>query len=40
MADDPHLRAGLNVWNGHVTFKAVAEAQGLSHVTADQALTA
>ncbi|MBF0247341.1 MAG: alanine dehydrogenase [Alphaproteobacteria bacterium] len=28
MKDDPHLRAGLNVYKGKVTCKAVAEAQG------------
>ena len=29
MAEDPHLRAGLNVMNGKITCRAVAEAQGL-----------
>ncbi len=38
LKSDPHLRSGLNVWNGQVTFKAVAEAQGLDYVSADQAL--
>ena len=29
---DPALMKGLNTYNGHVTFKAVAEAQGLEYV--------
>jgi alanine dehydrogenase len=29
MADDPHLLAGLNVHKGKLTYRAVAEAQGL-----------
>ncbi len=37
---DPHLRAGLNVWNGKVTYKAVADAQGHAYVPADDALAA
>jgi alanine dehydrogenase len=37
---DPHLRNGLNVWDGKVTFRAVAEAQGLDYTPADQALAA
>jgi alanine dehydrogenase len=28
--EDPHLRAGLNVHRGRVTYKAVAESLGLS----------
>jgi alanine dehydrogenase len=28
-ARDPHLRAGLNVLDGHVTFEPVAQAHGL-----------
>jgi alanine dehydrogenase len=36
---DKHLMAGLNVWNGNVTFKAVAEAQGHKYFPAEQALT-
>jgi alanine dehydrogenase len=35
---DPHLRDGLNVWNGKVTYAAVAEALGMSHVAPDIAL--
>jgi alanine dehydrogenase len=27
--DDPHLRAGLNVYRGHLTYRAVAESLGL-----------
>ncbi len=37
---DPHLRAGLNIWNGRVTCKPVAEAQHLPFVDADAALAA
>ena len=29
---DPALMKGLNTYNGHLTFKAVAEAQGLTYV--------
>jgi alanine dehydrogenase len=36
MADDPHLRAGLNVCEGHVTYRAVAKALGLAYVPAEQ----
>jgi alanine dehydrogenase len=32
MVDDPHLRNGLNVCDGSVTYKAVAEARGLEYV--------
>ncbi|MDB5562180.1 MAG: Alanine dehydrogenase [Hyphomicrobiales bacterium] len=38
LAADPHLRAGLNVWNGKVTCKPVAEAQGYALVTPEEAL--
>lgn len=37
-ADDPHLLAGLNVHAGHITHPAVAEALGLPHVSAQEAL--
>ncbi len=37
---DPHLRAGLNVWNGKLTCAPVAEAQGLDFVSPDTALAA
>ena len=36
--DDIHLRRGLNIWNGRVTFDAVAQALGLEAVSADAAL--
>jgi alanine dehydrogenase len=35
---DPHLAAGLNVWDGHVTCAPVAEALDLPHVPVEQAL--
>jgi alanine dehydrogenase len=35
---DKHLLAGLNVWNGQVTFKAVADAQGHSYTPPEMAL--
>jgi alanine dehydrogenase len=35
---DAHLRAGLNVHEGQVTYKAVAEALGLPYVAAEQVL--
>jgi alanine dehydrogenase len=37
---DAHLRAGLNIWNGKVTCKPVAEAQHLPFVDAVAALAA
>jgi alanine dehydrogenase len=40
LADDPHLRAGLNVHAGRVTYRAVAEATGLSFTDAETALRA
>jgi alanine dehydrogenase len=36
---DPHLRAGLNVWNGHITCEPVARAQGLGYLSPDAALS-
>jgi alanine dehydrogenase len=36
--DDPHLRNGLNVADGQVTYKAVADAHGLSFLAAEEAL--
>ncbi|RQR36143.1 alanine dehydrogenase [Burkholderia sp. Bp9143] len=39
MADDPHLRAGLNVCDGHITYEAVALALGLPYVPAEDLLT-
>ena len=37
---DPHLRAGLSVWNGKVTCAPVAEAQGYDFVAPETALAA
>ncbi|MBH9719526.1 alanine dehydrogenase [Burkholderia contaminans] len=34
MTDDPHLRAGLKVCDGHITYEAVALALGLPYVPA------
>jgi alanine dehydrogenase len=38
MRRDPHLAEGLNVWNGKVTFAAVADALGVDYVPTEQAL--
>lgn len=38
MTDDPHLRAGLNVCDGHITYEAVAHALGLPYVPATDVL--
>ena len=38
LLDDPHLRAGLNVHRGRVTYRAVAEDLGYSYVAAETAL--
>lgn len=38
LASDPHLLAGLNVWNGKVTYHAVAEALGHAYTPAASAL--
>ena len=40
MRDDAHLKAGLNVCQGHVTYAAVAQALGYQAVSADQAVSA
>ncbi|MCC6920830.1 MAG: alanine dehydrogenase [Alphaproteobacteria bacterium] len=40
LADNPHLKAGLNVHHGRLTYAAVGEAQGLPTITADAALAA
>jgi alanine dehydrogenase len=40
LVEDPHLRAGLNIFRGHVTHPAVAAALGFDCLTADQALAA
>jgi alanine dehydrogenase len=38
LSADPHLAQGLNVWDGKVTFEAVAQAVGVDYVPAEQAL--
>jgi alanine dehydrogenase len=38
LADDPHLKAGLNVCKGKVTYAAVAQALGYGYVPADSLL--
>ncbi|MDH3969470.1 MAG: alanine dehydrogenase [Rhodospirillales bacterium] len=38
LADDPHLKAGLNVMDGKVTYKAVAEAHDLGYTPPEEAL--
>ena len=38
MAQNPHLRAGLNVYKGALTYKAVADAQKLAFKHADEVL--
>ena len=38
LAEDPHLRAGLNIHDGKVTYAAVGEALGLPWLPAEQAL--
>jgi alanine dehydrogenase len=40
MLADPHLKAGLNVWNGKVTYQAVAEDLGYDYIAAETALAA
>ncbi len=40
LMDDPHLRNGLNVARGKVTYKAVADDLGYSYTAADLALAA
>jgi alanine dehydrogenase len=40
LADDAHLRNGLNVSHGHVTYKAVADDLGYAYVSADKAIAA
>jgi alanine dehydrogenase len=35
---DPHLRAGLNIWNGRVTCAPVAQVQGYEYLTPEAAL--
>jgi alanine dehydrogenase len=38
LTDDAHLAEGLNVWNGHVTYKAVADDLGYAYVPVSEAL--
>jgi alanine dehydrogenase len=38
MSDNPHLLNGLNVCRGKVTYKSVAEVQGLEYVAPVDAL--
>ena len=38
MADDPYLCAGLNVYEGTLTNRAVAEAQGMAFLPREAAL--
>ena len=38
LADDPHLRAGLNVAHGKVTYEAVARDLGYAYVPAQTLL--
>ena len=38
LRDDRHLAEGLNVWNGHVTYKAVAEDLGYEYMSAAEIL--
>jgi len=40
LLDDPHLRAGLNVFRGQVTFEEVARDLGYDYTTAEVALNA
>ena len=40
LVEDAHLRAGLNIFRGHVTHPAVAAALGFDCLTVDQALAA
>ena len=37
-SDDPHLKAGLNVHAGKLTYAAVGEALGIDSITADEAI--
>ena len=38
LKDDQHLRNGLNVWNGKITYEAVAKALAHTYVPAAEAL--
>ncbi len=39
LRDNVHLRNGLNVCEGHVTYEALARDLGLAYVNADSLLT-
>ena len=38
LARNPHLKNGLNVASGKVTYKAVADAHGMDYVAPEEAL--
>jgi alanine dehydrogenase len=38
LLDDAHLLDGLNVYKGHITYKAVAEDLGLEYVSSKEVL--
>ncbi len=38
LAEDPHLKQGLNVAGGKVTYKAVAKAHDLAYTAPEEAL--
>jgi alanine dehydrogenase len=40
LQDDPHLRNGLNIYKGHLTYEAVAKSLNLSYLPAPEALAA
>ena len=40
LLDNPHLRNGLNVYRGKVTYKAVADDLGYKYINAESALAA
>ncbi len=40
LSEDPHLRDGLNIHKGRVTYKAVAESLGVDYTPAEEALKA
>ena len=40
LADNPHLMAGLNVFKGQITYKAVSDALGVSYLPAEKAIAA
>lgn len=40
LRSDPHLKAGLNVWNGHITCEPVAQELGYDYLPPDEAIAA